>query len=69
MYKRQIQYSTINNLSIGRSVDETLRILQAIQYVNENPDEACPVDWTPGNETIIQDPEKSKAFFLSIEGE
>lgn len=64
-----IQYSTINNLSIGRSVDETLRILQAIQYVNENPDEACPVDWTPGNETIIQDPEKSKAFFISVENE
>nr|YP_011007038.1 putative peroxiredoxin Ycf42 [Phaeostrophion irregulare]WAM64325.1 putative peroxiredoxin Ycf42 [Phaeostrophion irregulare] len=64
-----IQYSTINNLSFGRSVDETLRILQAIQYVNENPDEACPVDWTPGDETIIPDPEKSKTFFLALEDE
>ena len=48
-----IQYSTINNLSFGRSVDETLRILQAIQHVKENPDVACPVDWNPGDVTIF----------------
>ena len=34
-----IQHSTINNLSFGRSVDETLRVLQALQYVQANPDE------------------------------
>ncbi|KAE8689943.1 2-Cys peroxiredoxin BAS1 [Hibiscus syriacus] len=34
-----IQHSTINNLAIGRSVDETMRTLQALQYVQENPDE------------------------------
>lgn len=34
-----IQHATINNLAFGRSVEETLRILQAIQYVQENPDE------------------------------
>ena len=28
-----IQHSTINNLSFGRSVDETLRVLEAVQYV------------------------------------
>nr|WRW10687.1 putative peroxiredoxin ycf42 [Ascoseira mirabilis] len=47
-----IQYSTTNNLSFGRSVDETLRILQAIQYVTENPDEVCPSDWEPGGKTL-----------------
>nr|YP_011007598.1 putative peroxiredoxin Ycf42 [Syringoderma abyssicola]WAM65027.1 putative peroxiredoxin Ycf42 [Syringoderma abyssicola] len=64
-----VQYSTINNLSVGRSVDETLRILQAIQYVKENPDEACPVDWTPGDETIIPDSDKSKPFFSILENQ
>ncbi|KAL6005405.1 hypothetical protein ACLOJK_005972 [Asimina triloba] len=34
-----IQHSTINNLAIGRSVDETMRSLQALQYVQDNPDE------------------------------
>ena len=60
-----IQHATINNLPIGRSVDETLRILQAIQYNNENPDEVCPANWQPGDETIIEDWEKSKEYFSS----
>ncbi len=34
-----VQHATINNLAFGRSVDETLRTLQAIQYVQSNPDE------------------------------
>lgn len=47
-----IQYATINNLSFGRSVDETLRVLQAIQHVQAHPDEVCPIDWQPGGKTI-----------------
>ncbi|ESQ33727.1 hypothetical protein EUTSA_v10009616mg [Eutrema salsugineum] len=43
-----IQHSTINNLAIGRSVDETMRTLQALQYIQENPNEACPAGWKPG---------------------
>ncbi|KAI7751499.1 hypothetical protein M8C21_022573, partial [Ambrosia artemisiifolia] len=34
-----IQYSIVNNLAIGGSVDESLRTLQALQYVQENPHE------------------------------
>ena len=34
-----IQHATINNLSFGRNVRETLRTLQAIQYVQSHPDE------------------------------
>ena len=34
-----IQHATINNLAFGRNIEETLRILQALQYVQENPDE------------------------------
>ena len=60
-----IQHSLINNLPIGRSVDEALRILKAIQYHNENPDEVCPANWQPGDETIIEDWEKSKEYFSS----
>ena len=36
-----IQHATINNLAFGRNIEETLRILQALQYVQENPDEVC----------------------------
>ncbi|EKV02856.1 peroxiredoxin [Leptolyngbya sp. PCC 7375] len=61
-----VQHSTINNLSFGRSVDETLRVLQAIQHVQSHPDEVCPAGWTPGEKTMTPDPVKSKEFFASI---
>jgi alkyl hydroperoxide reductase subunit AhpC len=42
-----LQYQTINNLNIGRSVDETLRVLQGLQSGG-----LCPSDWKPGKKTI-----------------
>lgn len=61
-----IQHSTINNLAFGRSVDETLRTLQAIQYVQSHPDEVCPANWKPGDATMTPDPVKSKEFFAAV---
>lgn len=61
-----IQHSTINNLSFGRSVDETLRTLKAIQYVQTHPDEVCPAGWQEGDKTMIPDPQKSKIYFASV---
>ncbi|XP_073134724.1 2-Cys peroxiredoxin BAS1, chloroplastic-like isoform X2 [Henckelia pumila] len=61
-----IQHSTINNLGIGRSVDETLRTLQALQYVQENPDEVCPAGWKPGEKTMKPDPKLSKEYFAVV---
>ncbi|XP_015691448.2 2-Cys peroxiredoxin BAS1, chloroplastic [Oryza brachyantha] len=61
-----IQHSTINNLAIGRSVDETLRTLQALQYVQENPDEVCPAGWKPGEKSMKPDPKGSKEYFSAI---
>ena len=61
-----IQHSTINNLSFGRSVDETLRTLKALQYVQSHPDEVCPVGWQEGDKTMVPDPTKSKVYFASV---
>ncbi|MDY7019737.1 MAG: peroxiredoxin [Cyanobacteriota bacterium] len=61
-----IQHATINNLAFGRNVDETLRTLQAIQYVQANPDEVCPAGWQPGDKTMNPDPVKSKEFFAAV---
>lgn len=61
-----IQHSTINNLAFGRSVDETLRVLQAIQYVQTHPDEVCPAGWQPGEKTMNPDPVKSKDYFAAL---
>ena len=61
-----IMHSTINNLPVGRSVDETLRVLQAFQHVKAHPDEVCPANWQPGEKTMNPDPIKSKDFFAAV---
>ncbi len=61
-----IQHATINNLSFGRSVNETLRTLKAIQHVQSHPEEVCPADWQEGDKTMIPDPIKSKIYFSAV---
>lgn len=61
-----LQHATINNLAFGRSVDEALRTLQAIQHVQANPDEVCPIGWQPGDPTMNPDPVKSKEYFAAL---
>ncbi len=60
-----IQQITVNNLSCGRSVDDTLRNLKAIQHVHSHDNEVCPVDWQEGDKTMTPDPLKSKLYFES----
>jgi peroxiredoxin 2/4 len=61
-----IQQATINNLGFGRSVDETLRNLKAIQYIQTHPDQVCPAGWQEGDKTMIPDPVKSKVYFSAV---
>lgn len=61
-----IMHATVNNLPVGRNVDETLRVLQAFQYIRSHPDEVCPADWTPGDPTMNPDPVKSKEYFAAL---
>lgn len=61
-----IQYMTVNNLSFGRSLNETLRVLKAVQYVQSHDNEVCPVDWQEGDKTMNPDPIKSKVYFSSL---
>ncbi|MCX7923628.1 MAG: peroxiredoxin [Clostridia bacterium] len=39
----KVRYSVVHDLNVGRSVDETLRVLQALQSGG-----LCPIDWKPG---------------------
>lgn len=41
--KGTLQYQVVHNLGVGRSTDETLRVLQAFQT-----GELCPANWKPG---------------------
>lgn len=60
-----LEQSTVNNFPVGRSVDETLRLLQAFQYVAEHG-EVCPANWTPGSPTMIANPEDSQEYFSKL---
>ncbi|BHF58383.1 Peroxiredoxin 1 [Sparganum proliferum] len=55
---------TINDLPVGRSVDETLRLLEAFQFTDEHG-EVCPANWRPGKKTIRPTTDGSKAFFAA----
>ena len=50
---------TMNDLSVGRNVDETLRLVQAFQFSDEHG-EVCPVSWKPGKATMVPDHESKK---------
>ncbi|MFQ5508323.1 MAG: peroxiredoxin [Leptospirillia bacterium] len=57
-----IRHSTVNDLPVGRNVDEASRIIQAFQFVEEHG-EVCPAGWNPGDDTMVPDPDKSKTYF------
>lgn len=42
-----IQYQVVHSDKVGRSVDETLRVLKALQT-----EELCPINWKPGDKTL-----------------
>lgn len=42
-----LKYVVISDLNVGRSVKETLRVLEALQT-----GERCPIEWEPGSSTL-----------------
>jgi alkyl hydroperoxide reductase subunit AhpC len=57
-----VRAATIHDLPLGRSVDEALRVLDALQFFEKNG-EVCPADWKPGAATIKPGVKESKAYF------
>lgn len=60
--KGTLRQITINDLPVGRSVEESLRLLEAFQFTDKYG-EVCPANWTPGADTIVPEPENSKKYF------
>ncbi len=42
-----VQHATVNNLAVGRNVEETLRLIEAFHYTKANG-EVCPANWKAG---------------------
>jgi len=69
-----IQYYTVNSLLCSRSINELIRVIESIQYVKENPGQACPIDWQfstfknfqRDNKVLYSHPIRSKLYFKDL---
>ncbi|RLN92386.1 hypothetical protein BBJ28_00012460 [Nothophytophthora sp. Chile5] len=57
---------TINDLPIGRNVDEVLRLIEAFQFHEEHGD-VCPANWKKGKKGMTANPKDSIKYFETLE--
>jgi len=62
-----VQHQTVNNLPLGRNVDEMLRMVDALQFFEANG-EVCPAGWQKGDSGMAADTQ-GVADYLSRHGE
>lgn len=58
-----VRHQLINDLPLGRNVDEAIRVLDALQFVEEKG-EVCPANWTKGKDGMNAD-HKGVADYLT----
>jgi peroxiredoxin 2/4 len=58
-----IRHQTVNDMPLGRSISETLRMVDALQFVEENG-EVCPADWHKGDRAM-KETQESVSSYLS----
>jgi len=49
-----VQHQVVNNLPLGRNVDEALRMVEALQFTEEHG-EVCPANWNKGEKAMTAD--------------
>ena len=57
-----VRHALVNDLPLGRSVDEALRLVDALQFFEANG-EVCPANWKQGDLTIKPSPSDSREYF------
>jgi len=62
-----VQHQVVNNLPLGRNVDEMLRMVDALQFTEEHG-EVCPAGWNKGEEGM-QPTSQGVADYLSRKSE
>ncbi|KAJ8658508.1 hypothetical protein O0I10_005861 [Lichtheimia ornata] len=63
--QQKLRVAHIHDLPIGRSVDETLRVIEAIKFTDEHG-EVCPANWQKGDKTIKPNHKDSKEYFEAV---
>lgn len=56
-----VQHQSVNNASLGRNIDDLLRLIDALQF-NEEHGDACPAGWQKGDAGIAQSPAGVAAY-------
>jgi peroxiredoxin (alkyl hydroperoxide reductase subunit C) len=51
-----VRHELVNDLPLGRNVDEALRVIDALQFFEEHGD-VCPANWRPGEDAMKPTPE------------
>jgi len=59
-----VRHQVVNDMPLGRSVDEALRMVDALQFFEENG-EVCPADWHKGEKGIKETQEDIASFLGS----
>ncbi len=60
-----IMHSTINSLSVGRSVTEAMRVTKAFQFVSSHVGQVCPADWEEGKDTMMANSDGMKKYLTN----
>jgi peroxiredoxin (alkyl hydroperoxide reductase subunit C) len=60
-----VQHELVNNLPLGRNVDEALRMVDALQFYEENG-EVCPANWSRGKEGMKADHEGVADYLAKV---
>lgn len=60
--EQNVRIVQVNDLPVGRSVDETLRLLEALQFT-DTYGEVCPANWHKGDPTIKANPQEALEYF------
>ena len=48
-----VRHQVVNDMPLGRSIDEALRMVDALQFHEENG-EVCPADWHKGDKAMVE---------------
>ncbi len=59
-----VRHQLVNDLPLGRSVDEAIRMLDALIYFEENG-EVCPANWSTGSQAMKPTQEGLEKFFAA----
>ncbi len=57
-----VQHALVNNLPLGRNIDEAIRMVDALQHHEQNG-EVCPANWNKGEDAMKPGPKESQEYF------